>query len=236
MQDRFETTNWRLVLAARSDAPAAARAALGQLCETYWYAVYAFIRRQGHAAPDAEDLTQAYFTRFLEKDYLKAVRPEAGRFRAFVLASVRHFLSNERDRLLAAKRGGRRIILSLDVEDAEQRLRLEPADHVTPETLFERNWASAVLAQALDRLRAELEATEGPERFRRLGPHLTGDAPAATYAELAREMGVSEAAIRVAVHRLRKRFGALLRDEIARTVEDPEDVEQEVRYLLSVIG
>lgn len=233
---RFDTTNWSVVLKAGSDDSGTARAALASLCEAYWYPVYALVRRYGHGATDAEDLTQAYFARFLEKGYVKEVRPEHGRFRSFLLVSVRNFLHNERDRERAAKRGGGKPAVSLDGAAADERYALEPVEASTPETLFERAWANAVLARALARLEAEVGKAEGVERFARLKPHLTGDEPAEDYRGLAEAWGVGESAVRVAVHRLRKRFGRILRDEIASTVADPADVGEELRHLLASAG
>ncbi len=231
---RFDTTNWSVILKATVGGSTEARHALATLCETYWPPVYAFIRRKGHVAADAEDLTQAYFSRFLEKAYVKDFRPEAGRFRTFLCASVQHFLANERDRERAQKRGGGRALLSLDAEAAEERYRAEPVDRVTPETLFERQWAAAMLARCLARLR-EAEGAAGRERFERLKHFLGADGPESRYAELARELGTSESGARVAVHRLRQRFGQVLRDEVGRTVTDPGEVEAELRWLLTTV-
>jgi RNA polymerase sigma factor (sigma-70 family) len=228
---RFDTTNWSVVLKAGSGDTTGCQEALARLCETYWYPVYAFVRRR-----DAEDLTQEYFARFLEKRFLDDVRPERGRFRSFLLVSVRNFLHNERDRARALKRGGGERPVPLHGEDGEIRYGLEPADAVTPEVLFERAWVRAVLDRALERLQAQSEGELQADRFARLRPLLTGDGPDATYAEIAREWGVGEPAVRVAVHRLRRRFGAALREEVGRTVEDPRDVEEEIRHLLAVAG
>jgi RNA polymerase sigma-70 factor (ECF subfamily) len=233
---RWETTNWSLVLRAGADDSATAREAVAGLCEAYWYPVYAMVRRYGHGATDAEDLTQAYFTRFLEKGWVKDVRPEHGRFRAFLLVSVRNFLHNERDRERALKRGGGQRCLELDGVSAERRYALEPTDRSTPETLFERAWAESVLERALQRLRAEMSEGDEVEKFDQLKGHLTGDEPAAAYRDLAEEWGVGEPAVRVRVHRLRRRFGRVLRDEIAATVADPAEVGEELRHLLSAVG
>jgi RNA polymerase sigma-70 factor (ECF subfamily) len=233
---RFDTTNWSLVLRAGSGDAAAGHEALGRLCEAYWYPVYAFVRRSGASAADAEDLTQEYFARFLEKRFLDDVRPERGRFRSFLLVSVRNFLHNERDRERALKRGGGRPTLPIHGEDGEGRYERELADALTPEVLFERAWVRAVLDRALARLEAESDGDLRGRRFVRLRSFLTGDGPDATYAEIAREWGVGEPAVRVAVHRLRRRFGAVLREEVGGTVEDPRDVEAEIRHLLAIAG
>jgi RNA polymerase sigma factor (sigma-70 family) len=232
----FQTTNWTLVVQAAGGDSTGARDALATLCGAYWYPVYAFIRRQGYPAADAEDLTQGYFTRFIEKEYVKDLKPEAGRFRAFVLASVRHFLSNERDRERADKRGGGRSSVALDGVNAEERYALEPVDPATPESLFERAWATSVLDRALERLANEAAQGDGSERFDQLKAHLTGGDDPSTYRDLATAWGVGESAVRVSVHRLRKRFGRLLREEVAATVSDPADVDGELRHLLAILG
>jgi RNA polymerase sigma factor (sigma-70 family) len=232
----FDTTNWSVVLRAGADDSATAREALAALFEIYWYPVYAMVRRYGHDATDAEDLAQAYFARLIEKGWVKEVRPESGRFRSFLLVSVRNFLHNERDRERALKRGGGARTISLDGAAAEQRYALEPVESSTPETIFERAWAHEVLARALERLRKETAEAEGAERFESLKGHLTGDEPAETYRELAEAWGVGESAVRVALHRMRKRLGRLLREEIANTVADPADVGEELRHLLTTVG
>jgi RNA polymerase sigma-70 factor (ECF subfamily) len=233
---RFDTTNWSVVTRASSGDPARARAALATLCQAYWYPIYAFIRGRGEAAADAEDLTQAYFTRFLEKDCLKDVRPEHGRFRSFLLVSVRNFVLNEHERERARKRGGGRPHLSLDAAAGEARYAVEPRDATTPETLFERSWARTVLDRVFGRLREEARGGAEGGRYDRLEPFLTGDATADTCASLAREWGLGPSTVRVAVHRLRRRFGEILREEIGQTVARPADVEDEVRHLLRIVG
>jgi RNA polymerase sigma factor (sigma-70 family) len=233
---RFDTTNWSVVLGASAGDSAGARAALATLCQVYWYPVYAFIRGRGEAAADAEDLTQAYFARFLEKDCLRDVRPEHGRFRSFLLVSVRNFVLNERERARAGKRGGGRPHVSLDAAAGEARYALEPRDATTPETLFERSWARTVLDRAFGRLREEARRSADDGRYDRLEAFLTGDETGDTCASLAREWGVGQSTVRVAVHRLRRRFGEILREEIGRTVADPGDVEDEVRHLLRIVS
>jgi RNA polymerase sigma-70 factor (ECF subfamily) len=197
--------------------------------------VYAFIRRKGHSAVDAEDLTQAYFARFFEKDYLADFRPEAGRFRTFLRASVSHFLANEWDRERAQKRGGGRAPLSIDAATAEERLRLEPVDRLTPEAIFERQWTAALLARCLDLLREEEAASGGRDRFERLKTFLTGEGATSSYEAVARELGLTESAVRVAVHRLRRRFCAVLRREVGRTVRGPADVDAEIRWMVETV-
>jgi RNA polymerase sigma-70 factor (ECF subfamily) len=184
---------------------------------------------------DAEDLTQAYFARFFEKSYLADFRPEAGRFRTFLLASVSHFLANEWDKERAQKRGGGHRPLSLDTKLAEDRLRFEPVDPLTPEAVFERQWVAVALARGLDALRKEQAASGGGERFERLKVFLGGDGLESSYDQAAHDLDMTEAAVRVAVHRLRKRFGALLREEVLHTVAGPGDVDAEIRWMLGVM-
>lgn len=234
MDGRFETTHWSLVLAARTGKSVESRTALEALCGAYWFPLYAFIRREGYAAEEARDLTQGYFARLVERRDLKDVRPELGRFRSFLLVSVKHFLSNELDRERAKKRSPGSPLVSLDAQDAEARYSFEPADALTPETLFERKWAMTVLERTLGRL-GEENAGQKAQRFEALRAHLSGDEPAASYRELGETLGMSEDAVKVAVHRLRRRFGELLREEIADTVREAGEVDDEIRHLLGVL-
>ena len=231
---RFATTHWSQVIAASGVSPTA-DGALAELCEDYWFPVYAFVRRSGHSVDEASDLTQAFFTRVLEKHYLKDARPERGRFRSFLLASVRHFLSNERDWRMTLRRGGRQLHVPLDFGTGEHRYQLEPADAVTPELVYERRWTLAVLGKAMARLSSKYEQTGRQDLFASLTPHLIGDEPE-SYRDLADALDVSEGSLRVAVHRLRKEYKATLRETIAETVERDEDVDDELRYLLTVVG
>lgn len=232
---RFATTRWSLVLGARDGDSAASQAALAELCESYWFPLYAFVRRQGHGPDDAADLTQGFFAKLLEKNYLQDVRPDAGRFRSFLLASLKHFIYNEWDRQQAQKRGGHVPKISLDAALAESRYAIEPVESRTPEDLYERHWALTVLQRALERLEAETPAGKR-DRFENLRPYLTGDGSDATYAEVAARLGLSEGGVKVAVHRLRHRFGAMLRQEIGETVADPQEVDDEIRHLLTRLG
>jgi RNA polymerase sigma-70 factor (ECF subfamily) len=232
---RFATTNWSVIRKAIVGDSSEGRDALASLCETYWPPVYALIRGKGRSAADAEDLTQAYFTRFFEKEYVKDFRPEAGRFRTFLRASVEHFLLNEWDRERALKRGGGRAPLSLDSAEAEERYRREPVDSVTPEVLFERHWAAALLGRCLTRLREEQDGSGGGPRFEKLRPFLLAGGGPDGYSGLARGLAITEAAARVAVHRLRKRFCSVLREEVALTVADPADIDDEIRWLLTAV-
>lgn len=209
--------------------------ALALLCEAYWYPLYAFARRSGHDADAAQDLTQAFFTRLLEKHYVRDARPERGRFRSFLLASFRHFLSNERDYHAAQKRGGGMRLLPLEMETAEGVYRREPPDPDTPETIYERRWALALLDRALQRLRAEQREAGHERSFDRVAGFLTGTGDDVSYAEVAAGLGTTEAAFKVTVHRMRRRFGAVLRLEIGETLADPNDVDDELRHLLAVL-
>ena len=224
-----------MLAAGRESNPRSADA-LASLCETYWYPVYALVRRQGFDADEAADLTQAFFERVLRKNYFQDADPARGRFRAFLCVSVRHFLSNERDRGRALKRGGDRPPLPLEVETAEGRYQLEPPDGMTPEKLFDRRWAMVLLERALDRLRQEYTAAGKIDLFVRLQDVLTGDGAGVPYSEIARLTGMSEGAVKVAVHRLRRRFREALVAEIAETVSDPADIDAEIRYLLGAVS
>lgn len=230
----FPTTSWTLVL--RAAGPEARRSALEDLCAIYWAPVYAFVRRHVGDEEQAKDLTQAFFTRLLEKHDLQPSRPEHGRFRYFLLASVKHFLSNEADRARAQKRGGGHPPLALKFADAGGRLSREPVDALTPEKIFEKHWAMLMLDRALHTLRQEFAAAGKTRRFESLKACLTGNGPEEHYRELGAGLGMSEAAVKSAVHRMRHRFGETLRAEVAQTVADPAEVEDELRYLFSVVS
>jgi RNA polymerase sigma factor (sigma-70 family) len=231
---RFATTRWSVVLAAGHGSGTRSRDALARLCETYWYPLYSFTRRWGHDADQAQDLTQEFFTRLIEKHDLVRVDPARGRFRSFLLAALKHFLLNDRDREHAAKRNHGQAPMALEFETAEGRFRLEPADRETPERAFERQWALTVLDRTLQRLRAEHDKAGKSRSFEHLKGALTGE-KSASYVDLATEMKMTEGAVKVAVHRMRRRFGELLREEIAETVADPAEVDDEIRYLFSVL-
>jgi RNA polymerase sigma-70 factor (ECF subfamily) len=231
----FATTHWSLVLAARDRAEPGAAAALASLCALYWYPLYAYVRRRGHGADEAHDLTQEFFARLLGKDFLAGVDRGKGKFRSFLLAACNHFLANERDRARARKRGGGRLVLSLDAADAEGRYRAEPAGGLTPEKLFERRWALALLQQVMTRLRDEFEAKGKGQLFDRLRGFLVGE-KGTGYRQAADELRLSEGAVKVAVHRLRQRYRELLHEEIGRTVGAPEEIAEEVRDLFAALG
>lgn len=234
--ERFRTTQWSLVLAARDRTSPEARQALQELCEAYWYPLYAFIRRCGHPVEEAKDLTQEFFVRLLEKDFLAMVDQSRGKFRSFLMAACKHFLANERDRARTLKRGGGREFLSFDAHAGESRYVAEPTHDLTAERLFERRWALMLLHHVLGRLRDEFQQAGKGEQFEQLKVFLTGEKPAEHYAQVAEAMRVTPGAVRVAVHRLRRRYRELLREEIARTVNDPGQVEAEIRDLMTALG
>lgn len=231
---QFPTTRWTLVVAAGHPHRKEARSALVSLCENYWYPLYAYLRRRGHPAHEAQDLTQEFFMRVLEGHYLNRADPGKGRFRAFILTSLKFFVADDKDRHRAHKRGGGAVV-QLEFASGEERYQREPAHEDTPEKLFERRWAVSVLERAIVRLRDEFVQHGRPEHFERLKVFLLGqsDAP---YAVLAREMSTTEGALKVAIHRLRRRYRDLFRQEIADTVADPSEVEPELRYLAAVLA
>ena len=233
---KFPTTQWTEVLAAgRTDSPQGARA-LERLCQTYWYPLYAFIRRRGYDPHTAEDLTQEFFAGLFERDALSGVSQERGRFRSFLLASVTNVLRNDWDKRNAQKRGGGRRIISFDETSPEERYRSEPVDGITPERLFERRWALLLVERVLKRLEAEHASKEEHEFFEAVRPFLIEEADAAARARVAAQLKMSEGALKVALHRFRRRFGELLRREVAHTVGSQEEVEAEIRHLLDVLS
>ena len=231
-KDRFATTHWSMVVSAGGSRSPEASRALATLCENYWFPVYAFVRRAGHSAEDAQDLTQEFFVRLLDKHFLAAADRNKGRFRTFLLTAVKRFLANEYDRIQAKKRGGGQTILSL--EGLEARYCREPADTLTPERIFEQQWALTLLDQVLAGLRAEMTADGKAALFDALKDHLTGS-QAVGYATTAARLGMTEGAVKVAAHRLRQRYRELLREEIAQTVASPDEIEEEVRYLFACL-
>ena len=230
---QFPTTRWTLVVATGGQHRKEARSALVSLCENYWYPLYAYLRRRGYAPDQAQDLTQEFFMRVLEGRYLDRANPEKGRFRSFILTSLKFFAADEQDRQRARKRGGGAVV-SFEFSSGEDRYQSEPGHDETPDRIFERRWALSMLERVLERLRAEFVQHGRPENFERLKVFLLGQSEA-SYADLAREMDTSEGALKVAVHRLRKRYRELFRQEIADTVADPAEVESELRYLAAVL-
>ena len=232
----FRTTHWSVVLAAKAPDPSQAAEALEKLCCTYWYPLYAYVRREGHQPEDAQDLTQEFFLHFLERNAVGNVRPTAGKFRSFLLACLKNFLANERERAHAQRRGGGRPLLSLDSGDAETRYSLESADNRTPEAEFERRWAFALLERTMAELRREYSSGDKLRLFEDLQGFLPNGQETISRTDLAAKRSVSVGAIDVAVHRLRQRFGALLREQVAQTVSSEAEVEEEIRHLISVLG
>jgi RNA polymerase sigma factor (sigma-70 family) len=229
----FPTTLWTVVLRAGRDDPGQARAALAQLCQGYWYPLYSFVRRRGHSPHDAQDRTQELFAHLLEKHGLGRVDPEQGRFRTFLLASLKNFLANDWDKAHALKRGGGQSVVSLEQDSAESRYRLEPSHDLTPDRHFERQWALTLLDQVLVALRDEYHSEGKGDLFEELKPVLTGQPGA--YAKIAARLHRSEGAIKVAVHRLRHRYRELMQARVAETVGD-DDVEDELRHLLAALS
>ena len=225
-----------MVLSARNkDSPQSA-AALETLCRTYWYPLYAFLRRQGRAPQDAQDLTQGFFARLLQKDYLQAAAQEKGRFRTFLLVAFKRFLANEWDREHAQKRGGFAPVVSIDQEIAESRFAAEPAHQEQPDVLFDRQWALALLERTLAQLQEEYVASGRAKLFEYLQSCLGREESELPYAEIAARLNLTEPAVKMAVHRLRARYREILREQITHTVSSPEEVEEEIRHLFSAFG
>jgi len=231
----FATTHWSVVLAAGNADSTCARDALSSLCQTYWYPLYAYARRCGHSPHDAQDLTQAFFARILEENWMAKSNPQRGRFRSFLLASMRHFMVNEWKKEHRQKRGGGQTILSLNDDSAEDRYRLEPVEKKTPENLFERNWALSLLDGVLAKLEEEYSRGGKAEWMHVMRPALTSDRGSINYAEIAGKLAMTETAARVAVHRLRQQYRRLLHAEVAHTVAAPEEVDEEIRHLFKVL-
>lgn len=231
----FATTHWSVVLAAGSERSGNAEKALAQLCESYWYPLYAYVRRQGYSPPDAQDLTQEFFARFLERKYFLAANRERGKFRTFLLVSLKHFLAHEWEKAQRQKRGGGQTFVSLDEVDPEERYARELATELTPERLYDRRWALTVLEQTLAALREEHAASGRGELFERLAGFLSRPPAEGDYAALAAASGTTPGAIAVAVRRLRARYNALVREHIAQTVNSPALVDEELRYLITLV-
>jgi RNA polymerase sigma factor (sigma-70 family) len=232
----FATTHWSVVIGAAVESSPAAEQALSQLCESYWFPLYAYVRRQGHNPDEAQDLTQEFFKRLLAGNYLKTADPKKGRFRTFLLAAMEHFLAKQWRDARRQKRGGGQVLLSLDEQDAEARYLIEPAHEIAPEHLFERKWALTLIDRVFQRLKEEFVAANKLRLFEVLQPLLTGDRTDSTYAAIGTQLDMTEGAVKVAVHRLRARYGSLVREEIAQTVSSPDEVDQELNYLLQVLG
>jgi DNA-directed RNA polymerase specialized sigma24 family protein len=229
----FATTHWSVVLAAGQQKTPQATLALEQLCSTYWFPLYACVRHRGYGAEDAQDLTQEFLAHLLATHALAAVHPSKGRFRSFLLASLNHFLANEWDRVHAKKRGSGHTVIS--IETAEMQYQAELSKDLSPERIFERHWALTLLAQVTAHLREDYYATGKGEIFEALRVYLAGE-KGLPYRDMAGKLGLSVDALRKAVQRLRERYGQLLREEITRTVSSPAEVNEEIRYLRTVLG
>ncbi len=234
--DIFATTHWTVVLAAGKQSTPQSDRALEELCRAYWFPLYAYVRRRGHTKEDAEDLTQAFFARFLEKNYLAGLSAERGRFRAFLLASLKHFLANEWDKSQRQKRGGKVTHLSLNWQTADTQFQVAATAEPSPDKAFDREWAVALLAKVIERLQAECEAEGRGNQFAELKIFLSAGKGELSHAAAAQKLGLEETAVRVAVHRLRKRYRQLLRDEIAQTLADAADVDEEMRALFGAFS
>ena len=232
----FVTTQWSVVLAATNSNSTESKEALEKLCQNYWYPLYAYVRRRGQSAQDAQDLTQAFFARLLERNWLETADRERGRFRTFLLTAMARFLCDEWDRMRAQKRGGGAVHVPVQLESAESRYGCDPADDCTPEQIYERQWAMTLLDTVLQRLRAEYESQGEGKLFGALHGCLVGNKESQPYAELATGLGMTEGAVKVAVHRLRKRYRKLLRAEIAQTLAADENVDEELHHLFAVLS
>jgi RNA polymerase sigma-70 factor (ECF subfamily) len=232
----FQTTHWSVVLEAGRSDPANAPIAWSRLCQTYWYPLYAYVRRSGHSPEDAQDLTQEFFARLISKEHLQGLEPHKSKFRCFLVVALKRFLANEWERANRQKRGGGRQFFSLNEPGAEERYQAELVDQKTPEKLLEHCWATTLLEQALARLGAEMQAQGKSLLYQELKVFLSGANERNSYAETAERLGMSEGALRVNIHRLRQRYRELLRLEIAATVESPEAVEDEIRDLFAALS
>jgi len=231
----FHTTQWTLVLAAGSEQAPQAHEAMADLCGRYWQPIYAYIRRRGTDPATAEDLAQGFFMHLLERNSVRAANPDKGRFRSFLLGSLKYYLADEWDRSRAKKRGGGQAPIEIDAAREESHYELEADPDETPDQLFARRWAEELLAHTQRKLELEMKRSRNPERNTRLAAYLTGGEEM-KYGDLAAELGMSESAVKVSVHRLRKRFGVLLRDEVASTVGTPDEIDAEIRYLFEILG
>ena len=234
-QPAFVTTQWSVVLKAGRADTIHARDALAKLCQTYWYPLYVYVRQRGHSTHDSQDLTQEFFAQLLERQSLISVNPRLGRFRSFILTAMNNFLVNEWNKALAIKRGGDCQTFSMDLAAAEERFDLEPADNSTPDKVFEKQWALTLLNEVLNRLEGEYRREGKSELFTALKQTLMGTRESQPYEELAVKLDMNEGAIKVAVHRLRKRYRELIRAEIADTLDRPQDIEEEMRHLFSAL-
>ena len=236
MPHSFATTRWSVVLRAGTQTDSGGRRALSDLCQVYWPVVHAYVRRRGYDPENAKDLTQGFFAQLLEKNYLKHADPERGRFRSFLLSSVKNYLSNEWDRQQAQKRGGGSMTLSLDFESYEGKYNVEPADKADPAKLFERAWALTLLDRVLMRLQTEVSASTAKDYFHELKPYLTGENPDAPLKEVAKRLGLTESTLKSRIHRMRRRFGELMREEVGDTLDDPRQIPDEISFLFKALN
>lgn len=232
----FVTTLWNVVLVAGGNSSPESAAALETLCRTYWYPIYAFLRRQGRTPHDSQDLTQAFFARLLEKHGLGKVSPEKGKFRSFLLASLKNFVADEWDKLQAKKRGGGQITISLDAQSAEDRYAAEPVERLDPEKIYERRWAMTILDEVMAQLQATYAARGRQNTFDALHPFLLDRRNDASYAQVGKSLNMTERAVKTEVYRMRQRWRDLLRDEIAKTLSAPDEMDEEMRHLFRAIG
>ncbi len=232
----FAATRWSVVLSARDHESPQSSEALETLCQNYWYPLYAFVRRQGRSPHDAEDLTQAFFARLLERNYLATVDRTKGKFRSFLLASLKHFLANEWDKANAQKRGGGKTVISINRDAAEETYQFEPVDKLTADKIFERRWAMTLLERTLQRLAAEYAQDGKADLFEHLKGTLTGERTTEAYEQIAQRFGSTEGAIKVAAHRLRQRYREVLRAEIAETVANRDELEEELRNVFAALA
>ncbi len=230
----FDTTRWSLILRTRDSDSKAARMALEELCQIYWQPLYAYLRKAGHDPESARDLTQGFFTQVLERRDFDKADPARGRFRSFLLTSLVNFSRNQWARQSAQKRPSTKAAISINLSAAEGGLRDMLTDHTTPEQLFERQWALTLLGGAMDTLRAESKKSGKLERYEALSPYLTLDVQPASYEDLAEQLGISAGAVKVAVHRLKNRYGEIIREKVSDTVNDPKEVDREIAHLLTV--
>jgi RNA polymerase sigma factor (sigma-70 family) len=233
MPAMFLTTRWSVVLRAGAGE---SEDALAQLCRDYWYPLYAFVRRRGFSVHDAQDLTQGFFASVLDGTLLARAREEKGRFRSYILRALQHYVANEQRRNGTQKRGGGTTFVAIDQLEGEERFSLEPVETMTPESQFERSWAFALLARVMERLHEEYQLAHRPELFEKLQPYLAGKGQLAGYESLGRELAMSTSAVTVAIHRMRRRYGELLREEIAQTVSSPDEVDEELACLRGIVA
>jgi RNA polymerase sigma factor (sigma-70 family) len=233
---RFATTHWSLVLAAGSPESTRYHEALEVLCRTYWYPLYAYLRRHGSDTHDAAEHTQAFFAKMLEKKSLAKLCPQGGKFRSFLLTALKRFVGDERERMHAQKRGGDRHVLSINIEDAESKYKLQPIDRLSPDKLFERSWALTVLNRVMNRLMTEMDGVEKRQLFDQARAHLCGTCDAIPYRELAVSLDMTEGAVKAAIHRMRNRYRDILYEEILQTVSSPAEVDEEIRGLFSALS